>query len=107
MNANVIRIVCAASAIAFAITVPDIASAKSKSKAVAVTKAVSAGTAPPPAFGYYLGDYPIALDYAQAQALSLRKPYYRHFLYDYCDYRNCTLRWDGTAWVPSWYGPIN
>ena len=103
MNANVIRMVCAATAIAFAITVPDIASARAaKSKAAA-----AAAAAPAAAFGYYSGDYPIVLDYAQAQALSLQKPYYRHFLYDYCDYRNCWLRWDGTAWVPSWYGPIN
>jgi len=105
MNANVIRMVCAATAIAFAITVPDIASARAaKSKAAA---AAAAAAAPAAAFGYYSGDYPIVLDYAQAQALSLQKPYYRHFLYDYCDYRNCWLRWDGTAWVPSWYGPIN
>ena len=69
--------------------------------------AAAAAAAPPPAFGYYYGEFPIQLDYAQAQALSLRQPYYRHFLYDYCDYRNCWLRWDGTAWVPSWYGPIN
>ena len=105
MNASV-RKASIAATIALAIVSalsPDIASARAaKSKAAA-----AAATAPAPAFGYYLGEYPIVLDYAQAQALSLRKPYYHHFLYDYCDYRNCWLRWDGTAWVPSWYGPIN
>ena len=68
---------------------------------------------PPPSFGYY-GNFPIELDYAQAQAWSLRRPYYTRLLYDYCDYRNCELRRteivspDGSRlfdWVPVWYGP--
>jgi hypothetical protein len=68
---------------------------------------------PPPSFGYF-GSFPIILDYAQAQALSLRRPYYSHFMYDYCDYRNCVLHRrsvvnpDGSRvlrWVPVWYGP--
>ena len=46
---------------------------------------------PPPSIGYY-GEFPIELDYAQAQAWSLRRPYYTQFMYDYCDYRNCVLR---------------
>ena len=33
----------------------------------------------------------IELDYAQAQAWSLRRPYYSHFLYNSCDYSNCTV----------------
>ena len=62
---------------------------------------------PPPSIGYY-GQFPIELDYAQAQAWSLRRPYYTHFLYDYCDYRNCVLRQNREgAWVPVWYGPVN
>ena len=68
---------------------------------------------PAPSWGYF-GPWPIILDYAQAQALSLRYPYYSHFLYDYCDYRNCRLERksvvnpDGTReyrWEPVWYGP--
>jgi hypothetical protein len=31
----------------------------------------------------------VVLDYAQAQAWSLRGPYYSHFLYNSCDYGNC------------------
>ena len=54
---------------------------------------------PPPSIGYY-GQFPIDLDYAQAQAWSLREPYYRHFLYDYCDYRNCRLELRAGHWVP-------
>src|ERR1035438_870362 len=38
---------------------------------------------PPPSWGY-LGSPPIVLDYAQAQAWSLARPYYSHFLFDYC-----------------------
>ena len=56
---------------------------------------------PPPETGYY-GQFPLVLDYAQAQAWSLQEPYYRVLLYDYCDYRNCVLGPDGT---PRWYGP--
>lgn len=68
---------------------------------------------PPPPFGYY-GRFPLELDSAQAQAVSLEEPYYRRFLYDYCDYRNCELRRteivnpDGSRsfdWAPVWYGP--
>ena len=47
---------------------------------------------PPPSIGYY-GSWPIILDRAQAQALSLRYPYYSHFNYDYCDYDNKEPRW--------------
>jgi len=62
---------------------------------------------PPPSIGYY-GEFPVELDYAQAQAWSLARPYYTHFMYDYCDYRNCVLRRDSQgAWVPVWYGPVN
>ena len=61
---------------------------------------------PPPSIGYY-GSFPVELDYAQAQALSLEHPYYTHFMYDYCDYRNCVLRWNGNSWVPVWYGPVS
>ena len=61
---------------------------------------------PPPSWGYY-ASIPVVWDYAQAQALSLERPYYTHFMYDYCDYRNCDLRWRGGAWVPVWYGPVN
>jgi len=59
---------------------------------------------PPPSFGYY-GEFPVELNYAQAQAWSLRRPYYTHFMYDYCDYRNCRLELRGGTWVPVWYGP--
>lgn len=59
---------------------------------------------PPPTFSYY-GEFPLELDYGQAQAWSLREPYYRKFLYDFCDYRNCTLQFKGGNWVPVWYGP--
>ena len=62
---------------------------------------------PPPSIGYY-GEFPVELDYAQAQAWSLARPYYTHFMYDYCDYRNCVLRRDSQgAWAPVWYGPVN
>jgi hypothetical protein len=63
--------------------------------------------APPPPFGYYYGEWPVTLDRAQAQALSLARPYYTHFMYSYCDYRNCELRWNGKDWAPVWYGPAN
>ena len=63
--------------------------------------------APPPSIGYY-GEFPIELDYAQAQAWSLRRPYYTHYMYDYCDYRNCVLRRNSEgAWAPVWFGPVN
>ena len=66
-----------------------------------VKHAAPAVASPPPSFGYY-GSFPVVLDYAQAQAWSLRRPYYTHFLFDYCDYRNCVLNGQG---VPVWYGP--
>jgi hypothetical protein len=59
---------------------------------------------PPPSFGYF-GEFPVELDYAQAQAWSLARPYYTHFMYNYCDYRNCTLEFRHGSWVPVWYGP--
>ena len=62
---------------------------------------------PPPSIGYY-GEFPIELDYAQAQAWSLSRPYYTHFMYNYCDYRNCVLRRnDKGEWAPVWFGPFN
>ena len=32
---------------------------------------------------------PVVFDYAQAEAWSLRRPYYSHFLYNSCDFSNC------------------
>ena len=62
---------------------------------------------PPPSIGYY-GYFPIELDYAQAQAWSLSRPYYTHFMYNYCDYRNCVLRRnDKGELAPVWFGPVN
>ena len=78
------------------------------SKASVSGGATSSPTAGPPAppFGYYLGEWPIVYDHVQAQAMSLDRPYYSHFLYDYCDYRNCVLRQDSSGkWGPVWYGP--
>jgi len=91
------------------------AAAATPGKKSAEGKAVSSApvASPPPSFGYF-GSWPIILDYAQAQALSLHHPYYSHFLYDYCDYRNCRLERksvvnpDGSReyrWEPVWYGP--
>lgn len=59
---------------------------------------------PPPSFGYF-GEFPVELDYAQAQAWSLRRPYYTHFMYDYCDYHNCRQELRAGSWAPVWYGP--
>jgi hypothetical protein len=62
---------------------------------------------PPPSIGYF-GYFPIELDYAQAQAWSLSRPYYTHFMYNYCDYRNCVLRRnDKGELAPVWFGPVN
>lgn len=61
---------------------------------------------PPPSWGYF-GSIPVTYDYAQAQATSFHRPYYTHFMSDYCDYRNCVVRWRRGAWVPFWYGPID
>lgn len=47
----------------------------------------------------------LAGDYAQAQAWSQREPYYRHLMYDYCDYRNCTLQFKDRSWARVCYGP--
>jgi hypothetical protein len=65
---------------------------------------VRPAASPPPSFGYY-GEFPVELDYAQAQAWSLARPYYAHFMYDYCDYRNCRLEFRHGSWTPIWYGP--
>lgn len=104
MDVNSKKFACA---IAIAVTavivsgaMSDNASARSRKHLVRVV------APPPPSFGYF-GSFPVELDYAQAQAWSLERPYYTHFMYDYCDYRNCVLRWNGNAWVPVWYGPIN
>ncbi len=96
-------IIAVAATIAAAIVsaaMSDDASARSRKHVVRVV------APPPPSFGYF-GSFPVEFDYAQAQATSLRRPYYTHFMYDYCDYRNCVTRWNGNAWVPVWYGPIN
>jgi len=75
---------------------------------------------PPPSWSYY-GSPPIVLDYALALSLQTRSidiypPYYTRFMYNYCDFRNCTLQRketvnkDGSrtySWVPVWYGPFN
>ena len=90
-----------AAALAFAVTsvaVPSNAMARSRLHMIRPI------APPPPSIGYYR-QFPLALDYAQAQAWSLREPYYRHFLYNYCDYRNCTLQFRNGNWVPVWYGP--
>ena len=81
-----------------AIVVPNAAAARHRAHMAAPV------ASPPPSIGYY-GEFPLVLDEAQAQAWSLREPYYRHFLYDYCDYRNCTLEFRNGSWVPVWYGP--
>ncbi len=91
----------AVAALAFAVTSVAVPSDALARKRAHVTRPVAS---PPPSIGYY-GQFPLALDYAQAQAWSLREPYYRHFLYDYCDYRNCTLQFKDGSWVPVWYGP--
>ncbi len=96
-------IIAVAAAITAAIVsgaMSDDASARSRKHVVRVV------APPPPSFGYF-GSFPVEFDYALAQATSLRRPYYTHFMYDYCDYRNCVTRWNGSAWVPVWYGPIN
>ena len=98
---NAAAIAIAATALSFASTMmPVDANARS-------AKSSHAAVPPPPSIGYY-GEFPVELDYAQAQAWSLARPYYTHFLYDYCDYRNCVLRRNHEgAWVPVWYGPVN
>ena len=88
----------AAFAVAASVAVPGEALAR---KRVHVARPVAP---PPPSFGYF-GEFPVELDVAQAQAWSLRRPYYTHFMYDYCDYRNCRLELRGGTWVPVWYGP--
>jgi len=74
--------------------------------AVARRHVVQPVASSPPSFGYY-GQFPLALDYAQAQAWSLREPYYQHFPYDYCDYRNCRLELRAGHWAPVWFAPAN
>lgn len=94
--------VVAAIAVAFAIVAATPGNANARS-----AKHFHPVAPPPPSIGYY-GEFPIELDYAQAQAWSLRRPYYTHFMYDYCDYRNCVLRRNSQgAWAPVWYGPVN
>ncbi|HTT49224.1 MAG TPA: hypothetical protein VMG39_14635 [Pseudolabrys sp.] len=101
MSAHWKHAALATAALAFAITavaMPNEALARKR------THAARPVASPPPSIGYY-GEFPLQLDYAQAQAWSLARPYYTHFMYDYCDYRNCTLQFRGGAWVPVWYGP--
>ncbi len=105
MNANVKKAAIATTTvIAFAI----ISVAMSANASAASGKHPSPPVAPPPPSWGYFGSPPIVLDRAQAQALSLAHPYYSHFMYDYCDYRNCTLRRNSDgSWAPVWYGPPN
>lgn len=114
MNANFKKaIIVAATAIGLAVmAVPGMASAGG-------AKALSAPP-PPPSWGYY-GSPPIVLDYALALSLQTHSideypPYYTRYMYNYCDFRNCTLQrnevvnGDGSrtfSWAPVWYGPFN
>lgn len=105
MNANVKTFAIAATvAIAFAIiSVAMLGNAS----AAGAKKSAPPAAPPPPSWGY-LGSPPIVLNLAQIEALSLQPPYYSRFLYDYCDYRNCTLRRNSDgSWAPVWYGPPN
>lgn len=101
MNVDFKHAALAAVALAIAVTAVAMPNEALARKRTHVARPVAS---PPPSIGYY-GEFPLQLDYAQAQAWSLREPYYRHFLYNYCDYRNCKLEWRAGAWVPVWYGP--
>ncbi len=107
MNANVKKVAIAATtAVVFAVI--SVAMVGNASADGMKKKALHSAAPPPPPFGYYSGEWPVVLDFAQAGAWSLAHPYYTRGLYDYCDYRNCTLRRqsDG-SWAPVWYGPPN
>ena len=104
MNANVKKAAIATTTvIAFAI----ISVAMSANASAASGKHPSPPVAPPPPSWGYFGSPPIVLDYALAQSWSLEYPYYTQQIFDYCDYRNCTLQLRGGSWVPVWYGPPN
>jgi len=104
MNANVKRV---ALAVTTAIAIVIISVAMVVNASAAGKKHSSAPAAPPPPSWGYLGSPPIVLDYALAQSWSLEYPYYTQQIFDYCDYRNCTLQLRGGSWVPVWYGPPN
>jgi mono/diheme cytochrome c family protein len=50
----------------------------------------NSGASAPPAAAPAAAPTVVSEGYARAQAWSLRHPYYSHFLYDSCDYGNCT-----------------
>ena len=96
-TAKTLAIVAAVTTLALTTTaMPDAAQARRVKHVVRIV-----APPPPPETGYY-GQFPLQLDYAQAQAWSLEEPYYRRLMYDYCDYRNCVL---GPDLTPRWYGP--
>ena len=104
MNATVkMSALAAKTAIAIAI----ISVALLDNASAAGTKHSSAPAAPPPPSWGYLGSPPIVMDYALAQSWSLAYPYYTQQIFNYCDYRNCTLELRSGSWVPVWYGPPN
>lgn len=72
--------------------------------ATAAKKLSPAQASPPPSWGY-LGSPPIVIDYALAQSWNLEYPFYTQQIFNYCDYRNCTLQFRNGSWVPVWYGP--
>ena len=104
MNANAKKVALAATtAVVFAII--SVAMVGNASAAGAM-KSPPLAAPPPPSWGY-LGSPPIVMDYALAQSWSLAYPYYTQQIFNYCDYRNCTLERRGGSWVPVWYGPPN
>ena len=104
MNANMKKVAIAATtAVVFAsIAVAMLGNAS----AAGAMKSPPSAAPPPPSWGY-LGSPPIVMDYALAQSWSLEYPYYTQQIFNYCDYRNCTLELRGGSWVPVWYGPPN
>ena len=104
MNPNAKKVAIAlTTAIAFAISAVAMVGNVS---AAGANKSSPPAAPSPPSWGY-LGSPPIVMDQAYAQSLSLERPYYSRHIYDYCDYRNCTLQLRNGAWVPVWYGPPN
>lgn len=58
----------------------------------AKSKVASGTAAPAAAPAMHVAAAPaVVLDHAQAHAISLRPPYYSLFLYNSCDYSNCTV----------------